>query len=285
MAETSGMAELRGIQIDTLAKGFADEEMILRKFLTNTPTSAREVRWYKKTTGFLTVSPPQSVLSAPGAMPTVVEQSLTRQTSYVNEYFVSSPILTDEDIKDSDPDILAINIRDLVRKIEKTIDTAIYDAITDATGIETTAAIGTGWDDTTNGNPIKDLLTAKRKIRVNGYNPEGAILYINPIEHENLINYLITVKGSSIPSFSSALMGPGVVMEILGLRVVVSENATTDEALVFVPQRAATWKSFMELTTRAIDEPLIGTTIRVKEAGITLVTDVGAVHVTTDTVT
>src|SRR3990167_9717860 len=280
MAETSGMAELRGIQIDTLAKGFADEEMILRKFLTNTPTSAREVRWYKKTTGFLTVSPPQSVLSAPGAMPTVVEQSLTRQTSYVNEYFVSSPILTDEDIKDSDPDILAINIRDLVRKIEKTIDTAIYDAITDATGIETTAAIGTGWDDTTNGNPIKDLLTAKRKIRVNGYNPEGAILYINPIEHENLINYLITVKGSSIPSFSSALMGPGVVMEILGLRVVVSENATTDEALVFVPQRAATWKSFMELTTRAIDEPLIGTTIRVKEAGITLVTDVGAVHVT-----
>jgi len=285
MAETSGMAELRGIQIDTLSKGFADEEMILRKFLTNTPTSAREVRWYKKTTGFLTVSPPQSVLSAPGAMPTVVEQSLTRQTSYVNEYFVSSPILTDEDIKDSDPDILAINIRDLVRKIEKTIDTAIYDAITDATGIETTAAIGTGWDDTTNGNPIKDLLTAKRKIRVNGYNPEGAILYINPIEHENLINYLITVKGSSIPSFSSALMGPGVVMEILGLRVVVSENATTDEALVFVPQRAATWKSFMELTTRAIDEPLIGTTIRVKEAGITLVTDVGAVHVTTDTVT
>ena len=31
MADTSGMADIRGIDIDKLAKGFADEETILKK--------------------------------------------------------------------------------------------------------------------------------------------------------------------------------------------------------------------------------------------------------------
>ena len=43
MVETSGMAEIRGIDIDKLAKGFADEENILKKFVTVSSTSAREI--------------------------------------------------------------------------------------------------------------------------------------------------------------------------------------------------------------------------------------------------
>jgi len=35
MANTSGEAEIRGIDIDKLAKGFADEDNIMKKYLTN----------------------------------------------------------------------------------------------------------------------------------------------------------------------------------------------------------------------------------------------------------
>jgi len=289
MADTSSMAEIRGIDIDKLAKGFADEESVFKKFVVVSATSAREVRWYQKTSGYLDstdttgITASQIANVAPKARPVVVEQSWTRNTSYVKKFFVESPTISDEDIRDSDIDILATNVRDLVRAVENQIDISIYDVITDATGIETTASTA-GWDAGSGQDPIKDILTAKRKIRNNGYNPEGAVMTLNPIEHQNLLVWLISTKGSSIPSFSSEKVRDGVVMELLGVNVVVSSNATTDEAAMWIPSRSATWKSFVPITTAIIDDPGVGKKIRVWEEGIAICTDPKSVHVTTNTV-
>jgi len=294
MADTSAMAEIRGINVDKLVKGFADEELVLRRFLTNATTNAREIRWYQKTAGFLdspdttAVTSSQIANTASKARPIVVEQSWTRQTSYVKKYFVESPWISEEDIKDTDVDILATNVRDLVASVQNQIDTRIYNVITESlspSNINTAAAVGTGWDDTSSGDPIKDLMVAKTNIRTYRYNPEGAILYIHPTEHRMLLEWLITTKGSSIPQFSSAKVETGVVMEVLGLKVVVSVNATTDYALVFVPQRAATWKSFMPIKSAVINDEGIGRKIRVWEEGECLLTDPKAVHLITDTTT
>ena len=64
MADTNAMAEIRGIDIDKLAKGFADEESIFKKFVTNTSTKAREIRWYQKTSGFLDSSDTTGITSS-----------------------------------------------------------------------------------------------------------------------------------------------------------------------------------------------------------------------------
>ena len=298
---SSGEQYIRGIDIDKLAKGFADEENLLKNFVTNTTTSAREIRWYQKTAGFLdsvsTSGMTKSLIEnvAERSRPTVVEQSWSRKTSYVKKYFVESPTISMEDIKDSDIDILATNVRDLVRAVARKVDLRIYSVLTEAdaatptipnpTTVNTAAATGTGWDDATNGNPIKDILVGKRKIRQASYSPEGAVLYINPLEHEYLLDYLINVKGSSIPAFSSEKVRSGVVMEILGCNLVVSENATTDYAVMWVPDRAATWKSFVPIQSVVMDEPGIGKKIRVWEEGECILTDPLAVHVITDTTT
>ena len=294
MADASGQAEIRGIDIDKLAKGFADEENVFKRFVTSTSTSAREIRWYQKTSGFLdsvdttgiTASQIDNVSHL--ALPVVVEQSWTRNTSYVRKYFVESPTLSEEDIKDSDIDILATNVRDLTRAVARRVDARIYDIISDtqatgSAGVETTGATGTGWDDTTNGNPLLDIMVAKRKIRENGYNPEGAILAMDALAHQQLLNYLITVKGSSIPQFSSEKVKSGVVMELLGVNVVVSENVVTDSVTMWIPARSGTWKTFTPITARTIEEAGIGTKIRVWEEGEILLTDPKSVHVTTDT--
>jgi len=293
MADNSGMGQIRGIDIDKLAKGFADEQNVFKKFCTQTSTSAREIRWYSKTAGFLD-SPDTSGITASQiantsdrSRPVVVEQSWTRNTSYVRKYFVESPLISDEDIKDTDIDILASNVRDLVRAVERQVDQRIINVITESytpANIQTVAATADGWDDSATGNPILDLLTAKQMIRAYGYDPEGAVLAINSVEHRNLLNFLISVKGSSIPSFAAQKVESGVVMELLGLRVVVSENVTTDYALVFVPQRAATWKSFTPVSSVVIDDPMIGKKIRVSEEGECLLTDPKAVCLITDTV-
>lgn len=294
MADTSGQADIRGLDIDKLAKGFADEALVLKNFVTVSSTSNREIRWFQKTAGFLDSTDTSGITAtqlypvAHGALPVVVEQSWTRNTSYVKKFFVESPTMTEEDIKDCDLDILATNIRDLVLAVQNQVDKRIYNVLSESlspSSIQSHNATGTGWDDATNANPVLDLLTAKQKIRSFRYDPEGAICYINSIEHKNLINWLITVKGSSIPGYSSEQVTNGVVMGLLGLRFVVSENATTDYALVFVPNRAATWKAFEPLTTAVMTDPGIGRKVRVWEEGECLLTDPKAVCLIQDTVT
>lgn len=281
-AQTSGMSEIRGIDIDKLAKGFADEDIIFKRFVTNTPTSAREIRWYTKTAGFLEATTPSEIANvADGAQPFILEQSVTRTSSYVRKYFVESPTILSEDIKDSDIDMLAMNVRDLTRGIAYKVDGRIWDVMTQSrTGTLTINSIDISgaWSGTgTDTNPIKDILKAKRLIREYRYNPEGAELYLNAVTHENLIGWLISTKGSSIPQFASGKMEKGVVQELLGVRVIVSENVTSNYGCLALSPRAVTWKQFVPITARTIEEVGIGTKIRVWEEGEALLTDPRAV--------
>ena len=289
----SGEQNIRGIDIDKLAKGFADEVLVLKHHVTVSTTSAREIRWYQKTSGFLdsvdttAITGSQISNTSFRSLPVVVEQSWTRQTSYIRKYFVESPLISEEDIKDTDIDILATNIRDLVRAVANQVDTRIFNVLSESlspSNILTTAAAADGWDDASTGNPILDIMVGNQKIRAQGYDAKEVVLYINSIEHKNLLNYLINVKGSSIPSFSSQKVMTGVVMEILGNQVIVSENATTDYALQFIPNRSCTWKQFMPITSVVVAEPGIGRKIRVWEEGEALLTDPKSVHLITDTV-
>jgi len=301
MADASGQADIRGIDIDRLVKGFADEENVFKKFVVNSTTSAREIRWYQKTSGFLDTPDTSGITTshisnnASGALPFVAEQSWTRNTSYVKKFFVESPLFSIEDLKDSDVDLLATNVRDLVRAVQRKQDLRIYSVITEAaaatptipnpTLVNTAAASGTGWDDATNGDPIDDILLGKQKIRANGYDPEGSVLLMNPIEHRFLLDYLINTKGSSIPQFSSEKVRDGVVMEILGCNVLVSQNATTDYVIQWIPDRSATLKTFMPITSAVMDDPGIGKKVRVWIESECLLTDPKSVNVITDTTT
>jgi len=295
MADGSSQADIRGIDIDKLAKGFADEENVFKSFVTVSTTAAREMRWQQKTSGFLDstdttgITASQIANTSSKSLPVVVEQTWTRNTSYVRKYFVESPLLSMEDINDSDVDILATNVRDLTRAVARQVDARIYDVITESqspSNILSTAATAT-WDNGTPANIdiIADILTAKQKIRSQGYNPEGAILAMNPIEHRLLMTWLISTKGSSIPQFASEKVESGVVMNLLGTKIVVSENAITDSVAMWVPTRSATWKAFMPIKAVTIVDEGIGTKIRCFEEGECLLTDPKSVHLITNTIT
>jgi len=290
MADTNAMADIRGLNISKLARGFADELLVMKKLVNVTKTKNREIRWYKKTAGFLDsvdtsgITASQIANTSFKARPFVVEQSWTRTSSYVKKFMVESPLISLEDIKDSDVNILATNVRDLVRAVGYQVDISIYDAITDDSDRQTGASTQDGWDDTATGNPILDLLTMAQAIRSYGYDPKGAVVLMNSIEHKHLINYLISVKGSSVPYTASKLVESGVLMELLGFKIVVSEIATTDEVTMFTKD-ACTWYQFEPIQTAIIDEPGIGKKVRVWEEGIAVVTDPKAIYKLTDTIT
>jgi len=302
MADTAGEADIRGIDIDKLAKGFAElEPNVLKNFLGNQPTKAREIRWYSKTSGFLDTETTNDTagslmrLTTSKARPFVVEQSWTRHTSYVKEFFVESPLMSNADLKDNDVDLLKTTVRDLVRGVQRKVGLRMFEVLfnclaatptqplTGATTVQTTASTD-GWDQVATANPILDILNGQQLIRAQGYNAGDAVIAMNSIEHKFLISYLINVKGSSIPSFSSEKLRSGAVMEILGNSVIVDEIFTTDWVYQWVPKRAATWRSFSNITSAQVIEPLIGTKIRVKEEGELILHDANAVHVISDTI-
>ncbi len=292
MADTNAMADIRGIDIDKLAKGFADELLIMQKLVTVTKTSAREIRWFKKTSGFLDSTDTTAITASQianvdfKARPVVVEQSWTRNTSYVRKYFVESPTIADEDIRDTDIDILATNVRDLVRAVSNQVDVRIYNILTESQSVVdiNTNASTAAWDAGSGQDPIEDILEGIQNIRTQGYNIfEGGVLLLSPKDHKSLLTWIITTKGASVPAFASTKLEQGAITNILGLSVIVSTFVVADSATIALPKVAVTWKEFVPITSVVISDPGIGKKIRVWQEGEAILTDPKAVNLITNT--
>lgn len=302
MADTAGQADIRSLDVDKAAKGFADEANVMRKHVVNAKTKAREMRWYQKTSGFLDstntsgITASQIADTADGALPVVVEQSWTRNTSFSKKFSTESPWIAIEDLKDSDINVMATNVRDLVRGVARQVDQRIIAVLTNAlpatptlplsgsVTVQNTAATGNGWDDLVNGNPIKDMLKGQQLIRSQGYDPMGVICGMNSVEHMNLVNYLIDVKGSSIPDVAAEKVKSGIVLSLLGNNILVSENFTTDWVVQWLPGRSVTYKEFIPMSSTVLTDAGVAKKIRVWTHGDAILTDPNSVHVISDTV-
>lgn len=298
MADYAGQIDIRGINVDKLAKGFAEEASVMQDLVTVTPTSAREVRWFQKTAGFMdstdttAITASQIAGAAQGARPVVIRQTWTRNTSYVLKFFAESEWISEEDIKDSDPDVFGSSVRDIVRAVLNQSDIHIWNVMTEnqsASNINSTTTTSVGgdqWDATSGLNPIKDIVDAMRQIRANSYDPlDGGVLFLSPKDHMSLMTYLYN-QGAQAPGVSTSVLENGKVIDrLLGLRVVVGTFVSTDYAAVAIPKKAVTFKEFMPITTAILTEPGIGRKIRVWQEGIALLTDPKAVTLIVDTQT
>ncbi|MCK5644281.1 MAG: hypothetical protein KAJ19_26010 [Gammaproteobacteria bacterium] len=288
------MADIRGLDIDKLAKGFAEEQYVLKALCQVSSMTGDSIRWYQKTAGTLTATAPSKLTSSRLANPTNIEVTWERNTSYPVPYKVEG-FISMEEIKSADLDVLATTIRDLTLAITKAVDTDIWEIMSEGQApsadypiqsFATTAVGGDQWDaDNYAADIIKDLMHAKKLIWDYNYNPEGATLLVNPHDYESIVTWIISGKGSSIPGFSSEKVKSGVVMSLLGLNVRVSSVVTTDYALVIIPSRATTYKEQFPLTARTIEEVGMGTKIRIWTHGIAYNTDPKAIVLITDTKT
>lgn len=282
MTDTVGQQNIRGLDIDKTVKGFALVEYDFKNVCTVSSTSADSIRWYQETNSDLTATSPSTVanLSPLSVFPTL-EVSWTRNTSYVRKY-AAEGFISMEDIAGADIDVLARTLLRLTRAVVKQVDARIFSVMTD--GYPTAQAVSSTINSVATNAPwntasftsvdiIEDLMDAKLQIYNNGYNPEGAVLYLSPDDHKQMLTWLISNKGSSIPAFASSKIETGAVMQILGLNVRVNPNVKASGALVVIPQRSCTWKSHTDTTSRVIEEPGIGSKVRVWEIGEAILTD------------
>ena len=274
MADKAGQADIRGIDIDKISKDLFEEALIFRKEVKIETTKAREIRWYQKTSGYLTTTSPAKISRiAYGARPFVLEQSWTRNTSNVKKYMLDSPMINMEDESDSDVQVFLNNAEDITAAVANDLDGDIWNVVSEnqTASLVNSVTATAAWNAATGQNPYEDVAESEQLIREQTSRPvKNLVLYLNAKGHKDLKVWLVTTKGSSIPGFSSQLVKDGSLLIFDGKRVIVSENVTATFAMVADLSRAAVYKEFKSLTTVFIKEEGIGRKIRVWTHGITL---------------
>ena len=274
MVDKAGQAEIRGIAIDKISKDMFEEALIFKKEVKVESTASREIRWYQKTSGYLTATSPAKISAiAYGARPFVLEQSWSRNTSHVKKYMLDSPMINMEDESDSDVQIFLNNAEDLTAAVANDLDGDIWNVSTEnqtPVNINTVASTAV-WGAASGQNPYKDVVDSETLIRQQTKRKVVNLsLYLSSTDYGALKTWLVTVKGSSIPGVSSKLIEGGVLLFFDNKRVVVSENVTADKALVADLSRSTIYKEFKPLNTVFVKEEGIGRKIRIWTHGIAL---------------
>lgn len=274
MVETSGQALIRDVDIQKGAIAEFEEALIIKALISSKPTKAREIKFWQKTTGYLTLTAPAKLSNiAPGARPFVAETSWTPVTKYSIKYMLDSPIINMEDESDSEVAVFRDNAKDVVEAIANDVDGDVWDVISENQTAVNVNSVTTqaAWDAASGQNPFLDIMQAKTEIREQTKRSiRNGVLLMNAQAEQDLLVWLVTTKGSSIPNFSSEKVGTGSIDKFAGLRVVVSETITTDFAMVGDLNQAATYRTFKPMQTWIIEEKGIGRKIRVSINGVAI---------------
>ncbi len=272
--DTAGEQDLRGLNIDKISKDLFEEALIFKKEVKNEITDARQIRWYQKTSGYISLTSPAKISPiAPGARPFVAEQSWTRNTSEVVKYFLESPTINMEDESDNDVQVFMNNVEDLTAAVANALDNDIWNVASENQSASLINAVTStaAWDAASGQNPYEDIAEAEQLIREQTKRPVSNLaLYVSAKGHKDLKVWLVTTRGSSIPGFSSQLVKDGSLLMFDGKRVIVSENVTADFAMVADLMRGVIYKEFKSLTTAIIKNEGIGRKIRIWTHGLAL---------------
>ena len=274
MADRAGQVDIRGLYIDKETKKYFEESLIFKNLVTTKSTPSRQIRWYQKTSGYLTLNSPAKISPvAEGAKPFVLQQTWTRNTSYVKKYMVDSPMINMEDESDTDVAVFQDNLRDIVDAISYDLDSDIWDVASESRSVVNINSVTStaAWDAGSGQDPIEDIEEAKQKIREQTKRDlRNGVLLVSAKGAKDLMVWLIGSKGTYIPDFASEKVSSGVLGRLLGLTIIVSENVTADYAMVGDLAQAVEYREFKPLTTAIIKEEGIGRKIRAWTHGIAI---------------
>ena len=283
MADSTGMQDIRGENIDRAVKGFALQEYKFKQVCLQQSSNKWKETYFKETKTELTGGTGSAVKGVarlanfPYGEPTWTETA-SRHQKHAMEGVVSWEDATTDAI-----DVMARTLLRIGRAIANSVDLAIYSVLTSDANVNTLGAEDT-WDSATlaNRNPIADILHGIEYIAIDNYDAlRNGYLLLSPEDYTNLLQNSKVINN---PSFKTAdVVSNGVVGQICGLKIIVSNSVDADEAMIIVGQEAATWKSASPLKTHTIEDPGIKYTIRAWEVGITMVTNPEAIHVITTT--
>jgi hypothetical protein len=270
MADTTGQADLRKEFVDGAVKAVALMEYKLKTLCTVSSSSAWTESYYRETNTDLTANGTgNSVKGIPRlANFPYGEASWTKVSSVIEKYGMEGVISYEDKMLDNIPMIERTVLR-IGRAVAKAVDTQILSEMSSGAGNSHAITADYEWDSATvaNRDPVFDILSAIQTLRADNINALNGMGYlvINGTDYTNVIS---NSKFTNNASYKSAdVITNGVVGEIAGLKVMVSEVIPADEAYVVVAKEAMTWKEATPLTVLQVEDPGVKTTIRAFELG------------------
>lgn len=271
MASNDREAVLRYENIDRAVKAVAALDYKLKTLCTIDGSSAWTESYFRETnddeTDGGTGSPIRGVPQyAPFPFFDVTE---TKVQSVIQKYAGESIISLESEQTATVP-MLSRKIYRLTQKITYQIDKSIEEVMDSDAGNTYAITAGNEWDSATiaNRDPIFDILSGVQMMRADGIDAlnGNGYLVVNGTDYTNIIS---NSKILNHPTFQSvSAVQNGVVNMLAGLKIMVSETVTADQAYLIVAKQALTWKQATALTTRTIEDPGKSTTIRAWERGV-----------------
>lgn len=276
MADTTGEQDLRQEDVSRIVTGFALQEYKMKQLCMVQSSKAWTETYYRETAADLTGGTGSDVKGIPrlGAFP-YGEVSWT-ETSGRNLKHGMEGIISWEDAKTDNVDVIARTLLRIARAVAKSIDVTITAALIANAG--NTKAANATWDNAViaDRDPIQDILNAKAEIEIDNYNPnKNGFLLVHPTGYSHLLGNPNVRNAGQF--YSDSVTRNGVVGKLLGLTVISSNSVTDGGAQVVVAKESMTWKSVVGLTVKTIPDPGINYKIRAWEVGQIQVTNPDAI--------
>lgn len=286
MADATGQADLRAEVVERAVTGFALQAYKLKQLCMISKANGWIESYYKETKTELTGGTGSAVRGVPrlAAFP-YGEVSWTKVSSYLEKYGMEG-VVSWEDATTNNIDVIARTLLRVGRAVAYAIDNQIESVIKSTSGTNSVAiSTGSEWNSATiaNRDPIQNILNAKRELSIDNYDPDdgNGYLVVNPTDYANLLGNSKVVNN---PTFKSAdVVANGVVGQICGLKIIVSNVVTTSGAYVVKAKEALTWKEAIPLTVVTITDPGVKYTIRAFEMGVAQVPNPEAICKITNT--
>jgi hypothetical protein len=287
MVDTSYEVDMRKEYIDSGVKAVALMAYKLKTLCTIDKSDAWTESYFRETntteaTGGGTGS---AVSGVPQMAPfPFIEPSWTKVSSVVKKY-ASEYVLSLESQQSATIPMLSRALLRIGRTVAYAIDVAIQAVLSASFGNTVAITAGYEWDSNTvaNRDPVFNVLQGIQMLREDGIDAlnGNGYLVVNGTDYTNIIS---NSKFVNSPTYKGAdVIKNGVVGEICGLKIMISEAVTADSAFIVVAKEALTWKEAQSLQVVTINDPGQSTTIRAWERGVCQIPSPNAVCKFTNT--
>lgn len=283
MADTAGELDIRGINVDSAVKGFSAEKFKLKQVCTVVRSNSWREDYYQETSDALTGGTQEDISGVPRlAEFPYLNPSWTLASTYHKKHAGSTWVSHEDELSDAFNVVTRASFK-VAEAIAYSVDRAIYAAITGDANVNTAAATDT-WNSATvaNRDPIRDILTGIQYMGVDNYDGlENGYLLLSYLDNTNI---LMNSKVINNPSFKTAdVVSNGVVGQVCGLKMIVSNAVDADEAAIVIGQLAVTYKELDSLKVAITDHPGIKKVISAWEIGVVQIVHPEAIHIITNT--
>ena len=271
MADTWREADLRKEFIDSAVKAVNKDLAKLKTLCIIDSSSAWTESYFRETNSDQTAG---GTGSAIGGVPQMapfpfMQVTETKVSSVVLKYAGESVISLEMQSQATVP-VLQRHILRMARRINWTIDVAIESEMSTNAGNTFAITAGSEWDSATvaNRDPIYDILFGINMLRIDGIDAlnGNGYLVVNGTDYTNIISNSKILNHPTYQTVSA--VQNGVVGSLAGLKIMVSEAVTADQAYIVVKGESLVWKQASALQTTTIVDPGQSTKIRAWERGV-----------------